>query len=159
MTPEPAVDDDELVEVHLLRYPLRVGRRASEHYEEVFRELALLADTQPPAPDSLPSRMLALVGDLGRRYPRQQAHEEERDAALRAGETSRHMVIRVGASMVEGTKALDALLDETDDLCRAGTLLTLGPPQGVVAFRRWYLEQCTTQLQGGVCAPWTGDLG
>lgn len=157
MTSEPAVDD-ELVDVHLVRYPLRLGRRATEHYEEVFRELALLADTQPPVPDSMPSRLLALVGDLGRRYPRQQVHEGERDAALRAGETSRDMVIQVGASMVEGTKILDSLLDETDDLCRSGGLLTLGPPEGVLDFRRWYLAQCMTQLQGGVAVPWPGDL-
>ena len=77
-------DPEPLLDVWLLRYPLRLGVRASEHYESVFREFALLA-TAEPGP-SVPGRMIALIEELGRRYARNNAHEQERDAALARGE-------------------------------------------------------------------------
>jgi hypothetical protein len=68
------VTDQDLVTVRLLRYPVRLGQRATEHYEEMFREFALLA-ADDSGPDSVPVRLLDLVDALGRRYPRQRAHE------------------------------------------------------------------------------------
>ena len=38
--------EPELHAVWLRRYPLRLGARASEHYESVYRELALLASSE-----------------------------------------------------------------------------------------------------------------
>jgi hypothetical protein len=152
------VPGDELVDVRLLRYPLRVGMRASEHYDEVFREFAILAGAEPEATDAVPARMLALIDALGRRYARQQRHEIEREEALRRGETTRDMVIQVPASAAEASRALDAMLDETDDFCREGVLLTLAPPDDVVIFRRWYLAECIAQIEGRPATPWSGDL-
>lgn len=151
-------DTDRLLEVRLLRYPLRLGLRTTEHYEDVFREFALLAGSRPHDPDAVPARLLALVDALGRRYARQQDHEEEREQALRRGETCRDMVIRIQGSAVEAARALDAMLDETDVFCRDGALLTLAPPEDVVAFRRWYLRECVEQAAGRPATPWPGEL-
>ena len=52
--------DEPLRDVWLLRYPLRLGLRSSEHYESVFREFALLAAAEPGP--SVPVRMLAWGG-------------------------------------------------------------------------------------------------
>ncbi|MBA2769151.1 MAG: hypothetical protein H0U35_08490 [Sporichthyaceae bacterium] len=156
--PEPGSAEDPLVDVVLLRYPLRLGVRSSQHYEEVFREFALLSASAPQAHDSIPVRLLALIDALGRRYARQQAHEEERDAAVRRGETSRDFTISLPASAAEASATLDVMLDETDVFCRDGTLLTLEAPADVVAFRRWYLRQVIDQTAGAAPLPWPGDL-
>lgn len=150
--------DEVLLEVHLLRYPLRLGMRASEHYEDVFREFALLAAAEPRASDSVPTRLLALVDTLGRRYARQQHHEEEREQAFLRGETCRDMTILMPAPALEAARELDAMLDEADDFCRDGALLTLAPAADVVAFRRWYLRECVEQVAGGAASPWPGEL-
>jgi hypothetical protein len=158
VTGEQRSDTEAMVGVHLLRYPLRLGARASEHYEEVFREFAILAGAAPEATDGVPARMLALIDALGRRYARQQAHEIEREEALLRGETERDMVIHVPPSVAEAARVLDGMIDETDDFCRDGTLLTLAPPDDVVAFRKWYLAELIGQLGGRPAQPWPGDL-
>jgi hypothetical protein len=154
----PHTATEPLVDVHLLRYPLRLGARTSEHYEEVFREFAILAGATPEATDGVPARMLALVEALGRRYARQQDHEIEREEALLRGETCRDMVIHVPPSVAEASRVLDGMMDETDAFCRDGTLLTLAPPDDIVAFRKWYLAELVSQLEGGSAQPWPGDL-
>ena len=156
--PDLGGPEDPLVDVVLVRYPLRLGARSSQHYEEVFREFALLSATAPQADDSIPTRLLALIDALGRRYAPQQAYEEERDAALRRGESSRDFTISLPASAAEASSTLDRMLDETDAYCRDGTLLTLGAPSDVVAFRRWYLRQVIDQAAGAAPLPWPGEL-
>ncbi|MGZ4611403.1 MAG: hypothetical protein ACXV2H_14205, partial [Actinomycetes bacterium] len=54
MTTERIGDDaavadeaDEMVEIQLLGYPVRLGRRSTEHYNDIFREFALLASDEP----------------------------------------------------------------------------------------------------------------
>lgn len=156
--PVPGGPDDPFVDIALLRYPLRLGVRASQHYEEVFREFALLAASQPQGGDSIPVRLLALVDALGRRYARQEAHEAERDAAVLRGETARDFVITVPVSAASASLALEAMLDETDAFCRDGLMLTLAAPVDVVAFRRWYLRQVVDQVGGAAATPWPGEL-
>lgn len=157
VTSEPAESPEPLLDIHLVRYPLRLGRRASEHYEEVFREFAILAG-DPEATDDVPARMLALIDALGRRYARQQQHEIEREEALQRGETARDMVVRIPPSAADASRELERMLDETDAFCRDGTMLTLAPPDDIVAFRRWYLEEVIEQVAGRPARPWPGDL-
>ncbi|MGH8939255.1 MAG: hypothetical protein ACRDV2_07885 [Actinomycetes bacterium] len=156
MTSEPAPQQERLVDVHLLRYPLRVGSRANEHYEEVFREFALLASAE--LSHDVPTRMLALIDALGRRYARQEQHEIEREEALRRGEVSRDLTVHIPPSAADACRELDAMLDETDDFCRAGALLTLAPPADGVDFRRWYLSECIAQIDGRAAMAWPGAL-
>lgn len=156
--PEPGGPDDPFVDVELRRYPLRLGVRSSQHYEEVFREFALLSASAPQDQDSTPVRLLALVDALGRRYARQERHEAERDEALQRGELERDFVIQVPMSAAQASEMLDRMLDETDEFCRVGLLLTLEAPQDVVAFRRWYLSEVVNQIRGEAATPWSGEL-
>lgn len=145
-----------LHQVWLRRYPLLLGRRASEHYESVFREFALLATVEPGP--SVPRRMLALIDELGRRYARNNAHEQQRDAALARGERSLDIELQVPVSAGEVGRRLEGMLDETDEFCRQGKLLTLAPANDVVAFRRWYIDELARQLDGAEPQPWPGEL-
>ncbi|HTF60912.1 MAG TPA: ATP-binding protein, partial [Actinomycetes bacterium] len=42
-----------------------------------------------------------------------------------------------------------ALLEQADELCRTGLLLTPEPPPHVKALRRWFVEQMAAQLLDG----------
>lgn len=156
MTAEPAARGD-LLEVHLLRYPLHVGARATEHYDEVFRELALHVSAHPAERDSVPARVLTMLERLGRHYQPQQEHEVEREKAIARGETSRDMVVHLPAGAGEVGQEIDVLLDETDDYCHHGELLTLAPADDVVAFRKWYLAEVVNQAGGRPPTPWPGE--
>jgi hypothetical protein len=146
------------VDVRLLRFPLHLGARASEYYQGLFREFALLAASTPEDTHAVPVRLLALIDALGRRYPTQTEHEEERRAALERGEVQADFVIAVPVSAAEASRALDGLLDEADDFCRSGELLTLAAPEDATAFRRWYLREVIAQLSGEAPTPWPGGL-
>jgi len=162
-----AATDEVLYEIELMRYPLRLGARAGEHYEAVFRELALLASSQVPGqrwgqgpgPRPVPDRMAALIDALGCPVTRTSGPEQRRDDALARGETTVDISVLVPASVAGISVALDSMLDETDGFCRDGTLLTIGAPDDVVAFRRWYLGELAGQLGGGPATPWPDDAG
>lgn len=147
---------EEPVRVLLLGYPLAVGLRANEHYEDVFRELALLAATSPQDGGSVAARVTALVDELGRGRARNNELDAERLAALDRHEQSRDLELHVPPSVLGPSRALDLLLDEVDELCRAGAVLALAPDDDVVAFRRWYLAQLVHQVAGEPPTPWPG---
>jgi len=150
--------EDAPVEIRLLRYPLRLGQRATEHYDEIFREFALLAGDQPSHQEGVPARLLALVDALGRRYAPQQEHEQAREAALSRGEQEGDFTITVPASAADASEVLGCRRLETDEFCRDGALLTLAAPDDVAAFRRWYLSQVIGQVAGRPAQPWPGGL-
>lgn len=155
MTAEPTARGD-LLEVHLLGYPLHLGARATEHYEEVFRELALHVSAHPAEQDSVPARVLVMLEQLGRHYQPQQEHELEREEAIARGEAARDMIVHLPPGAGEVGRQIDALMDETDDYCRDGELLTLAPDDDVVAFRKWYLAEVVNQAGGRPPTPWPG---
>ena len=150
-----AQESEPLLDVWLMAYPLRLGGRASEHYESVFREFALLS-TAEPGP-SVPGRMMQLVEELGNRFARNNVHEHERDAALARGEEVLDIRLRVPASVAPLSSRVAEMLDETDEFCRQGVLLTLAPTEDVAAFRRWYLDELVRQVAGEPPKPWPGE--
>lgn len=149
---------EPVVDVHLRRFPLRVAARATVHYNDVFREFALMASATPEQAEGVPIRLLDLIDALGRRYARQESHEEERDAALARGERERDLLITLPVSAGAASAMLDRMLDEADEFCREGALLTLAAPADVTEFRRWYLAQVVAQADGEPPAPWPGPL-
>lgn len=148
---------DPLVAVALQGYPLQLSERATQYYDEVFREFALLA-ADDHLRESVPARLTALIGSLGRRYPRQEAFETEREAAVERGEVTRDFRLQLPASAAEACRELDRMLDEADEFCRDGVLLTLAAPAEVVDFRRWYLREIADQIAGSAPRPWAGAL-
>ncbi|HSR24749.1 MAG TPA: hypothetical protein VLW53_14435 [Candidatus Eisenbacteria bacterium] len=150
--------DDELVEVRFLRFPVRVSARATEHFSELRREFALLAASTPTDCETVPARLLALIDALGRRYPPQAQHEAERQAALDRGDKAADLAVKVPASGAGASVALNDMLDEADEFCRTGALLTLAAPPDVAAFRRWYLHEVVAQVEGAEPTPWPGGL-
>ena len=151
------VGDDTTILVRLLDYPLAIGQQTSQHYEEVMREFALLVATGRALPGSVPERVLTLVAALGERRARNNELEDRRAAALARGETGAHFELQIPPSVAAISHELEACLDEADDLCRRGEVLTLAPSDEVIAFRRWYLDELVRQVGGGDPVAWPGE--
>lgn len=147
----------ELVTVRILGLPLDVMQRSAEHSDELLREFALIREE---GSDHVPARLLALIEELRSRFgsfsegPRQAMQE-----AWERGEQTIDLSYQVPAGVAAAARQLGALLDEADEFCRTGDLLTLATqPQGV-AFRHWYLDEFQRQIDGHPPRPWSAAGG
>lgn len=143
----------QLVPVHIVGLPLDVYQRVSEHSDELLREFALIRGDDS---DQVPARLLTLIEELRSRFgafsegPRQAMQD-----ALERGEAEIDLRYEVPPEAAAGVRQLGALLDEADEFCRSGDLLTLATlPEGL-AFRRWFLDEFELQLQGHPPRPWS----
>ena len=152
-----------LVDVRLVNLSLVAYRRASEHHDELLREFALITEGRRDCGDAaaaVPVRLLALIDDLNARFS---AFTAEPTAALRdavdRGDEHIDLVYRVPADVGPAAEQFNDLLDEADQFCRAGDLLTLATPPDAAAFRRWFLEEFASQTAGAEPTPWPGRYG
>ena len=144
----------DLVTVRILGLPLDVMQRSAEHSDELLREFALIREE---GSEHVPARLLALVEELRGRFGSfSEGARQSMQAALERGEETIDLSYEVPPAVAAAARQLGALLDEADDFCRAGDLLTLATlPEGV-AFRRWYLEEFQRQVDGQPPRPWSG---
>ena len=142
-----------LVPVHILGLPLEVYRRSAEHTDELLREFALIREDDS---DHVPARLLALIGELNARFAGfTQAQTTALQEALARGDAEIDLHYEVPPEASEGAARLGRLLDEADEFCRAGDLLTLATlPEGV-AFRRWFLGEFVLQVDGHPPRRWS----
>lgn len=149
----------DLVEVRLLRLPLVTHREASEHADELRREFTLIRaqEADDDAAD-VPRRLVALMEELEEQFSGYtDAIRLELDEAIERGQVSIDLVFRVPPEAGAAAARLAAMLDEADAHCRRGdALLTLATAPEALAYRRWYLEELTRQLDGLAPRPWTG---
>jgi hypothetical protein len=156
-------DDRDLVTVRLLGVPVRLWCRATEQHDELLREFSLLSfgiDEGATKPDELPARLVTLVRELRTRYGGNGERDDvTRQAALAREDATVDLTYEVPVTVGDAGQALAALLEEVDEYCRSDSyLLTLAPDDSVIAFRHWYLEEFTRQVQGLPPRPWTGPL-
>lgn len=146
---------DELVVVELLRLPLAALKIARDHNLTLQRELALVhaADESGVAP----ARLLWLSQHLNEQYaafntaPRQTLRK-----AIAGDETHVDVRYEVPAHAAVAAAELGAALDEVDDYCRHGDLLTLVSPAEALSFRRWLVGEFIAQIQHGASpTPWS----
>lgn len=146
----------EFGEVLLLRFPLELWQRSQEHVDELLREFALMTRSGQDGTASVPRRLLDLVAELTATYAGFSSHAERtRDEAIARGETEIDLAYRTPVEAVPAVRRLGEMLDEADDYCRQGShLLTLTTPPDQLLFRRWFLDEFATQLDGGSPTPW-----
>jgi hypothetical protein len=152
-TPGP----DGLVDVHVVGFPLDVYAAASEHHEALTREFRLVAygERQGTAEGSVPARLLTLVDELTGRYAGLTGQQDAtRDRARAEGRAEVDLHFRLPPDVREACLALGSMLDEADEFCRSGDLLTLATPPELVLFRRWYLGEFVCQIDGEPPEPW-----
>lgn len=142
-----------LVTVRILRLPLDVYARASEHSDELLREFALIREENS---DHVPSRLLALIEELNARFGGfTEAATLALQAALDRGDAHIDLSYEVPPDAGAAARRLGALLDEADEFCRSGDLLTLATLPESLAFRRWFLEEFALQVDGRPPRPWS----
>lgn len=146
--------------VTLVGLPVQLWLAAKEHSDELVREFTLIAERSEAAPGGadMPSRLVSLIAVLRQQYG---GGSDEREQALFAaaasGVDTLDVQIELPVAAMGAIRTLSPMLDEADDYCREGKhLLTLATPPRIVAFRRWYLEQIATQLEGAAPVPWAG---
>jgi hypothetical protein len=146
-----------LVTVRVLGVPMPVYLRASEHGDELMREFALIAASADEGEDvGVPVRLLALVAELRAQFSgfTLRPESELAEAAAR-GDATIDVEYLLPPQAGPAVTHLGELLDEADDFCRAGDLLTLATPPEAVAFRRWFLEEFVRQADGLPPIPWS----
>ncbi len=144
----------ELVTVRLLDFPLAEHVRSQEHGDELVREFFLIVQSEAEDRD-VPERLLVLIDEINEEYGGLTVEPEEvRDAAIARGESYVDLLYRVPAQVKQTCLALDAIIDEIDDYCRAGQLLTLATPPDIREFWRWSFYEFVRQVDGEPPIPW-----
>lgn len=153
------VPDTALHSVRLLNAPLLLWERSSQHTAELLREFNLLTIGLDHGGPAVPRRLLALVRDLQVRFAGSGEDQMvEREEALHEGRTSVDLSYQVPGEAADGLEALLVQLDDADDFCRSGALITLAAPEDQRQFREWYLGEFIRQIRGEPPTPWPGPL-
>lgn len=152
-------DTSALRPVALLGVPLELVRRGSEHGEALRRELAFVEHAADPT--GAPVRLHLLGQDLAERYGSLTAAQAaELEQAVVAGAATIDLHYDLPAEVAEACDELEGLLDELDEFCREGDLLTLVTPPELLAYRRWFLHEVRDQLRDGrPPRPWAAVAG
>ena len=129
----------------LLGIPVDVFLRSQQHTDDLVRELWLVsvADAGPE---------LAALEEAADVYARRahvvrNASIEIVSDARERGEETVDLRLHVPPGTAELTMLWDELLGRLDELCRAGTLLTLPSSEEIRRFRHWYAEETARQLR------------
>ena len=157
----PPADAEGLLTVRILRAPLRLWERASEHTADLLRDFALLqVGAAHGSSHHLPERLLRLVAELEQRYAgTSEEQTRRRREALDAGLLSLDLEYQVPAAVGEACATLADLLDEADAFCDEGVeLMTLSAPADQREFRQWYLGEFVRQVAGEQPLAWPGSL-
>lgn len=114
------------ITVCLLGVPVRVLAASREHHDGLMREFRLLAMSGAMDRAEVPAQLAALTRELGVRFAAAHTRPDaDFDQAVGRGLDTVDLVYSVSPAVVEGAGRLQALMDQADELCRAGQLMTL----------------------------------
>jgi anti-sigma regulatory factor (Ser/Thr protein kinase) len=143
------VPDGAARDVVLLDLPVALWLSAREHHNTLMREFSLHQQAAQITPGQVPARLVA--ADRARSLVL---------VALRAagGGPTADLHLQVRTEQAAWFEALRDVLDDAEQLARAGALLASPGPPAIVAVRRWACGQVLHQLTGGAASAWTGPL-
>jgi anti-sigma regulatory factor (Ser/Thr protein kinase) len=121
------------------------------HNDALFRELELVSiELEGDDGARVAAPLADLVDQLYRRFQGQRDSYRDAVAAAQArGEATVELETTATASAVSGASGYLALLEQADELCRAGLLLTPEPSPAVRALRGWFVDQMAAQVLDG----------
>jgi anti-sigma regulatory factor (Ser/Thr protein kinase) len=131
------------------------------HNDALFRELELVSIELEAGEDAgTPSPLADLVDQLYRRFRGQRdSYRDVVAAALARGEATVELETTASPDSAGAAWSYLELLEQADELCRAGLLLTPEPPAHVKALRRWFVQQMAAQLLDGAAPAEPGSAG
>jgi hypothetical protein len=143
-----------LVEVHLLRIPLDIHRRTTEHTSEVMREFGHLAEGGTDS--HVPARLISLDRVLQERYAGfTDSTSSKLDDAIAGGDTELDLTFTLPKDSGQAADELHEMWDEVDRYCEEGKyLLALQTPPLLAAYRRWVLGEFSRQACGEPPLSW-----
>jgi anti-sigma regulatory factor (Ser/Thr protein kinase) len=120
------------------------------HNDALFRELELVSiELEADRDAGTPSPLADLVDQLYRRFRGQRDSYRDVVAAAKArGEPTVELETTASPDSAGPARSYLELLEQADELCRSGLLLTPEPPEHVKALRRWFVEEMVAQLTG-----------
>jgi hypothetical protein len=147
-------DTNDVGTVTIRGCPIALLIEARRHGEALLRELAFIVDGGGDNTE-LPRRLLHTVERVQVRAAGLNTGAERTiDDAIARGDEEIDFEVLMPKRLGRGALEFATLLDEIDDYCRTGQLLTLATSPEVRAFQRWYLEEMAAQLDGAPPRPW-----
>jgi hypothetical protein len=141
-----------VVDVLLLDLPVPLWADTSTRQDLLLAALRPIAEEDP---DSPPARLLAIVDRLRPAFDEASAPSElELRAAAARGLKQVDVAYGVPCGVRDDLAALADAFDAAEDYCRTNGDGALALPAECTAFRRWFLGQVVTQLDGGFPTPW-----
>ncbi len=118
------------------------------HNDALFRELELVSiELESGEGTGTPTPLADLVDQLYRRFRGQRDSYRDVVAAAQArGEPTVALETTAAPQAAAAARSYLALLEQADELCRTGMLLTPEPPAHVKRLRRWFVDQMAAQL-------------
>jgi anti-sigma regulatory factor (Ser/Thr protein kinase) len=140
-------------EVRFAGVPVDAYLELQAHNDALFRELELISIELAAQEDGAArgsSPPADLVDQLYTQFRGQR--DSYRDAVATAqarGQRTVDLATSLPPAAVGAARAYLELLEQADELCRTGVLLTPEPPARVRALRRWFVDQMAAQLLDG----------
>jgi len=154
--PAVPVDESELLPVRLLGMPVDMFASLRRHFNELGRELRLLAITDG---DRYPLSVEFTEAYLQVEYERRQVSGVEAlDRAIADGIDSVDLDYLVPPTAPETMHRLSGLLTAVYDELSGEVLLSVRPPDDVVDFEQWYFGEFVRQAAGEEPIRWDGPL-
>jgi anti-sigma regulatory factor (Ser/Thr protein kinase) len=147
----PASDVPGARRVRFVGVPVDGYLELQAHNDALFRELELVSiELEAGEAAGTPTPLADLVDQLYRRFRGQRDSYRDVVAAAQAhGEPTVELETTASPDNVAMARSYLALLEQADELCRTGMLLTPEPPPHVKSLRRWFVEQMAAQLLDG----------
>jgi hypothetical protein len=151
---EPAVP-----EVQLFEYPVPLGIRQEQRTVDLVREFQLITLDMTGGSGGVPHRLLDFAASVYGQYgPELVAPRAELETAYAGGVAVTTLRYPLRPTSVEQMLRYARLMEEADDFCRDGRLISLAPDDEVHALRRWIVEEFVRQYHGHAPRPW-GAVG
>jgi anti-sigma regulatory factor (Ser/Thr protein kinase) len=137
--------------VRFLQVPVDGYLELQAHNDALFRELELISiELEGDYAAGVAAPLADLVDQLYRRFRDQRDSYRDVVAAAKArGQATVDLETSAGPAAGGAVRSYLALLEQADELCRTGTLLTPEPSAEVRALRRWFVDQMEAQLLDG----------
>ena len=142
-------------------YPLRLWAEQNEYLESLLRELhlLLLSSQRDDLQSAASGRLVELADLLQHRLGRLlQTVDDDRQAALDAGRERMDSVLPLSDGLPGVLDEVRLVLEETDEFCRHGDLLSLPRPPLLIAFATWEGTELIAQSDGAEPTPWPGPF-
>ena len=142
-------------------YPVRLWAEQSEYLDSLLRELhlLLLSSQRDDLADAAPGRLVELAGVLQDRFGGLlQTVNDERQAALDRGLDRIDSVLPLTEGLPHLLDEVRRVLEETDEFCRHGDLLSLPRSPLLIAFAGWTGTELIAQSGGAEPTPWPGPF-